>query len=211
MIRNLKVLGLALVAVCALTAMGASAASAAQFTTEEGAAITGVELGNVKFTVTGQEVFCEDSHYTATAPSAAFASITVTPTYNKCKAKIFGSTISASVTGFGAGGCDYTLYADGSNDLNCTSGDVTVTAGTCVVHIPAQKGLKSIAYDAGTSGGKTDQTLTINITKIKETHTDGFLCPLEGSGTTEEGVLEGSVTATGSGAGGSPVDLIVDP
>jgi hypothetical protein len=205
MIRNLKMLGLALVAVLAMAAMTASAASASPtFTTTNGATITGEEVGNVKFTVTGREVICGDVAYIGTAPAASFSSITVTPSYAECG---FGP-LSATIDGFGAGECDFVLRSTGTSDLVCAAGkEVTVTAASCITHIPPQNNLKTITYDTGTApSGKKDLTLTINITKIKETHTDGFLCPLEGSGTTETAVLEGTVTATAS-VFGNPVDL----
>jgi hypothetical protein len=205
MIRNLKVLGLALVAMLSMAAMTASAASASPtFTTTNGATITGEEVGNVKFTVTGREVFCKDSTYTGTAPAASFNSVTVTPSYKECEAP----PVTATITGFGAGECDFVLRSTGTADLDCAAGkEVTVDAASCVTHIPPQDGLGVITYDTGTApSGKKDLTLTINITKIEETHTDGFLCPLEGSGTTKTAVLEGTVTATATFAG-NPVDL----
>jgi hypothetical protein len=190
MIRKLKVLSLALVAICAMGAMTASAASAL-FTTEAGAEIKGEEVGNVLFTVTGREVKCKDSTYVGTAPSGSFAEVTVTPTYKECEAL----GISASVTGFGAGECYFVLHSNGESDLICPEGkSVTVTAGTCVTHIPGQTGLKKITYDT-VEGSPKHLTLTLDIKEIHETHTDGFLCPFESGGTTETAELEGTVTA----------------
>lgn len=213
MIRNFKALGLALVAICAFGVMGASAANARvlHMTTpgNDSADIVGHDIGVVKFTVTGQEVFCETAEYSGASTAEEFTTLTVTPKYTNCKAKIFGSTINATVTGFGAGGCDFLLHSSGISDLKCATGkDVTVTAGTCVVHIPAQDGLGTVEYDTDVSDvtGKEDLTLTLDVIEITENHTDGFLCPLSGSGHTTTGVLEGEITATAL-VDGNPVDL----
>lgn len=202
MVRKLKALGLALVAVFAMTAMSSSAASAATgITTAEGAAIHGTDVATdpVKFTVTGREVVCNSSVYTGTAPSSSFTSLKVIPTYSECT----GAGFSATITGFGAGECYFTLHIGGTADLHCDDGgDVTVDAATCITHIPPQTGLGTVTYTTGESGGKKDLTLDLKIQKIKETHTDGFLCPFEGSGTTETAELHGKVTATAA-----PFDL----
>jgi hypothetical protein len=203
MIRKLKVLSLASVAVFAMGMMTASAASALTFTSEAGAEIKGEEVGNVLLTVTGREVKCADSSYAGTAPAASFTALTMTPTYRECEAL----GISQSVTGFGAGECNYLLHSNGEFDLVCAAGkEVTMTWGTCVTHIPAQNGLGTITYDTAESNGIKHLTLTLNITKIKETHTDGFLCPFESGGTTESAVLEGTVTAKAF-FGGNQVNL----
>ena len=197
MIRNLKALGLALVAVFAMSAMVSSAASASPtITSTAGATIIGEEEGNVKFTVTGQEVFCENAHYTGTAPANAFTTLTVTPEYSGCFAETAIGKLNANVVGFGAGGCDFLLHSTGTADLVCAAGkDVTVNANPCVVHIPAQNGLGTIEYDTKEAGGIKDLTLTINIQNITATHTDGFLCPFGSSGESTGAVLEGNITA----------------
>jgi len=201
MTRNLKVLGLALVAILAMTAMVASAASAhtpAKFTATAGATITAVDTGKVKFTVTGQEVTCEEATYSGVAPAASFESITVNATFNKCKTN-FGE---AKVTGFGEGGCDFKLYANGTADLVCPEGkDVTVDALTCTVHIGSagNQGLGTLTYTNDASG---DVKIGLNVTKITGNHTDGFLCPFGSSGSNSEGVLE---TPAHSGEGANTV------
>jgi len=198
MIRNLKVLGLALVAVLAMSAMVASAASASTFTATKGATITAKDTGKVKFTVTGQEVFCEDATYTGTAPAASFESITVSAAFNNCHTN-FGD---ATVTGFGAGGCDFMLYANGTADLVCPEGkDVTVDALTCTVHLGStgNQGLGTLTYTNDASG---DVKIGLEVKKINGNHTDGFLCPFGSSGSNSEGVLESPaaepLTATAS-------------
>lgn len=194
MIRNFKVLGLALVAVLAMSAMVASSASAAQFTATSGAKIEAKDTSNVKLTVTGQEVTCNSAVFTGTAPAAAFPSIGVNAAYNECKT---GLGTNATVTGFGqhgeGGKCSFTLYAAGTADLNCPAGqEVTVDAATCIVHIPAQKGLGKLTY---TNNGK-HVDIGINVTGITGNHTDGFLCPFGSGGHSTAAVLESSSAVT---------------
>jgi len=185
MTRNLKVLGLALVAILAMSAMAASAAGASTFTATKGATITATDVSGIKFTVTGQEVFCEETTYTGIAPAASFESITISVAYSGCKLPLANATI----TGFGAGGCDYVFYANGTVDLVCPKEqDVTVDSATCVVHIPAQKGLGTLTYTNNEASGGI--SIHINITKITNTHTDGFLCLFGGSGHNAEGIFE---------------------
>ena len=181
--RNLKTLGLALIAVLAMSAMVASAAGAATFTATEGAKITATDSGSVKFTVTGTEVTCGNAVYTGTAPAASFASITVNATFSECKTAIS----SATILGFGAGECDFVLYAGGTADLVCAAGkDVTISAGPCVVHIPGQIGLDTLGYS--NNGSHVD--INLGVTQINGNHTDGFLCPFGSSGNSSEGWLE---------------------
>jgi len=191
MIRNLKVLGLALVALLAMSAMVASAASAHPvFTAPEGSSIKAEDTGKIKFTVTGQEVFCEKAVFTGSAGAAPINSITVNATYEACKS---GLGTTATVTGFGqhgeSGKCNFVLYSTGTADLVCPSGqDVTVDVGPCVVHIPAQTGLSKVTYTNDEKAG--DINIDLNVTEITANHTDGFLCPFGSSGHVKGAVLE---------------------
>ena len=215
MSRNLKVLGLALAAAMALTAVMASAASAvthdpAKFTTTNGATMTAGQKTQHKFTVTGQTVTCNTATFDGVAPGASFAEVAVTATYADCKSEPLG--VSASVTGFGTevgqeNKCWYVLKASGGAELKCDgTGEVTVTAATCQVHVPAQSFASGLTY----SNGKTkvgekevaDVTVAFEVKGIKGNHTDGFLCPFSSGGNSETGVLEGesTVTATVEGA-----------
>ena len=104
MIRNLKVLGLALVAVLALGAMAASAAYAeepAELTTE-GTVLSGSQSGTHKFIANGNEVTCKTATFTGTTKNGD-REPTVKPTYNECHI-IIGFTFNATVTNQG---CSY--------------------------------------------------------------------------------------------------------
>jgi hypothetical protein len=203
MSRNLKVLGLALVALFALSAISASAAFAeSTFTTTAGATLTGNQPTGTtqKFTVTGQTTSCTNVKFEAIAPSADFASVDVAANYEGCTAAGF----TAHIEGFAktaaqigeAGKCWYTLNANGSSALKCNGGDVTVNASPCVVHVPAQSFASGLTFHNSEGVTPDDVTVTFNVTGIRGTHTDGFLCPFGSSGESNEGILEGESTVT---------------
>jgi len=199
MIRNLKVLGLALVALLAMSAMVASAASAAEkFTASsgKGTKISAEDTGNIKFTVTNSTVTCTKAVFTGTAPGESFTEVSVNAEYSGCT----GFGFPATVKGFGQHGeaspCTFNLEAGGNADLNCPAGqDVTVEAGPCTVHVPAQQNLGTLTYE----NRESHVGIYLNVTKIKGTHTDGFLCPFGGSGENSEGVLETPADQTVTG------------
>jgi hypothetical protein len=201
--RNLKVLGLALVAILAMSAMMASAASAASFTSSQATTtLTGEQVTANVFTVNGQTVTCGITKFHAHTSATQVASVTVTPTYTNCKAFGFAE---AKITGFGhygeASKCDYVLYASGKADLVCPAGqEITIEAGNCVVHVKPQTNLGSITYTTGTEFGVHDLTLDLNLTNIHAVTTGGFLCPLgpaEHKTTFTNSTLTGSVTVVG--------------
>jgi len=206
MIRNLKVLGLALVAVLAMSAMVASAASAVPvFEVDEGSTtkIEGTDEGVVELKVTTAGVTCTEVSYTAHATGASVESVTADPSYKGCTGP---AGIEARVTGFGdwsepvSKQCDFVIKASGKADLSCPAGaDVTVEAGGCTVHMGSQTNLGTIEFTTGIKdfgGGvkKHDLILHLNIKKIKGDHTDGFLCPMTGSGESESAELTGTIT-----------------
>jgi hypothetical protein len=178
MIRNFKALGVAAVAVLAMSAFVASAAQA-QFTANEyptsGTATNAV--GNSVFAVDGSNLECA-GHYEGTLKEAS-TTVTVTPTYTGCKAFGFASATVTTI------GCDYVFHDAGANtagtvDVECSAGNVIkIVAGNCEVQVGSQTGLKSITYSNShpTVTVKATVTgITVNATK------DGFLCPLSGTG-----------------------------
>ena len=198
MIRNFKVLGLALVAAFAMSAVVASAASA-QFTSNSyPTTVTAVsELGNDVFTVDGTSVECK-SHFEGTAAEAT-TKITITPTYTNCKA--FGF-LSATVA---MNGCDFVFHSNGEVDVECPTGkNIVITASSCEVDVGTQTGLESVALsnngnhiDAQANVGE----ITANVTK------DGFLCPLNGTGHKAATYTQGEAVTVIPVSGGTNLDL----
>lgn len=136
MIRNLKVLGLAMVAILAMSAMVATAASAQGKLTSDGpVTLDGVEAGAASenaLTSFGGETRCPGSTYTGhevgsttkLVPSGSTA-VTLTPHYNQpnCVSVSGGSSFSSTVD---MNSCDYVL------DLGATSGAGYAVTATVV-------------------------------------------------------------------------------
>jgi len=203
MIRNLKSLGLALVAVLAMSAMVASAAQAVPQYTGSAYPTTGTgsnTSGSETFTTEGGTVQC-DSHFVGTL-SAANSTLTVTPSYSNCTA--FGF-INADVH---ENGCTYVFHASSklgtdhyssTVDVVCPAGaQMVITAATCEVAVPAQTGLSSVTTQNLAGGTVTVvpnvANITMNVLK------DGFGCPFSGTGH-KKGTYHGDVVLSRSGGG----------
>jgi hypothetical protein len=137
MTRNLKILGLALMAALALSAVVASSASAQKLTSDGSVTLkadeTGVETDNALTSESGNKVTCPGSSYTGhkynVTPHALIPSgektLTVTPHYNQANhncqvTAAFGIRYPATVH---MSGCDYVMH------LGATTGGVAHTYG----------------------------------------------------------------------------------
>jgi hypothetical protein len=234
MTRSLKSLGLlvgALLVLCGLMAQGASAHVPARFTAPGGVTtIKGkTDPGTVSvFVVTGQKVECGIEEYQGTVVGTSVESVTVVPTYTECVA--FGF-INAKVTGFGhypasegeGPYCTYTLTADGFAHIDCPPGkDITVEAGTCTVHVPAQTGLGTttpegvptkhpgILYTTENTSERHALTVDVHLDDITATHTDGFACPLSSTGEAAVATLDARIKVWALNALGNNVDITWD-
>jgi hypothetical protein len=209
MMRNLKVLGLALVAMFALSAAAASMASADDLTAEKyPVTLTGDQDNQTDiFTTTAGTVSCKKVGYVGTIAGAT-TEATATPTYSECTALGFPGTIHMN-------GCTYKfkIGASGSTtstvDIVCPAGqEITVTsiaAGTtkCVIHVPAQTGLTHVNW-TNVAGPPKDVTADIEITNLKYTHTAlGTGLGACTGGSASNGKYVGKATVTGE-EDGSP-------
>ena len=162
--RKLKVLGLALVAVFALTAISASSASAAQFTAgSTTGTVTATQIGSHAFVVNAGTVKCTETSATGTYLSASVVEQTVSPTYNGCTAFGFVNTK------IDVNGCTYTLSAaaptaeTGSVVIGCPAGaSIVVTAFNCEVTVPAQTVATGVTYH-NIAGPPDDLLMTLNL------------------------------------------------
>lgn len=215
MIRNLKALGLAVVAVLSMSAFVASAAQA-EATTDKFKAETGnypvsfhgsSAAGNEVFTTEAGKVECASS-YTGSAGEAA-QTVTSHPVYTGCKA--FGF-LEATVN---TTGCDYTFNLTtkietdkyvAHVDVHCESGkSIVITAATCEVNVGSHTGYTDVGIEVMTpASGHKDLTIDATVSGITYTVVkDGFGCPFNGTGAKNGGTYEtGSpVTVTGTGEG----------
>jgi hypothetical protein len=197
MIRNLKALGLSLVAVLALGAMMASAAQAAPFFHSESAPAIqkGTEVEKNKFTTASGTVECA-STFRGTTTSTTTTTVTMKPTYSNCTAFGFvGATIDVNECGYMFHLVENSSPATATVDLECTNAgeEMRITAGFCTVHVKQQSGLAHVTFANGGSKTSRDITATLNVGGIHYVSTSGCF----NSGTHTDGVYEGSVTIKG--------------
>jgi hypothetical protein len=140
--RKLRVLGLALVAVFAMSVVAASAAQAAQFTSSSAGPISGEQIGEVnEFTTDVGQVECEIGTFTGTAATAA-STQTINANYEEC---LVGGLVPATVS---MGTCDYLFKATGKVDVVCgVGGKITVLAGKCTITVGPQTELGNVTYE----------------------------------------------------------------
>lgn len=195
MIRNFKVMGLAVVAVLAMSVIAASAAQAASSFDlgEAPAVVTGTQKTQNKFTVgAGIVTKCETAKYDATTEAKNVQELTVTPTYAGCQ--LAGQLAHIVTTG-----CTYTFTSTATPlqanvDVVCAAGKtITIqqTATGCIVTVGSQATLGKVT--AANVGG-TEVEATNNVEKIK--YTGNASCPVGVNGTFENGTLTGTERLT---------------
>jgi hypothetical protein len=197
MIRNAKLLGLALIAVLALTALGSSSASAAKFTAAKyPVTLSGTQSTSHKLTVGGSTVTCTTATFKGEGKEASETQ-TIFATYTGCTA--FGF-INATVTG---STCDYLLNANGNIALNCTSGDVTVDAGPCTATLTAAKN-QTLTSNTFTNNTPAAGQVTVD-TNVTNAHAEitksEFGCPVA-KGTYATSTYTGSTVVKGTDSEG---------
>lgn len=204
MIRNLKVLGLALVAVAALTAVSASAASAASFhSLQEPTTLKGSAVTNQVFTTPTGTVTCTNVSLVGdSVTKKTTETVTAHPNYTGCSAKIGESNVSAFVD---FTECDYSFPSATNGEgmaeptINCPAGQaihikVTALKANCYT-IPGGQTLNGVRYDNTNKGsGSGDIDVVATVTGI--TAEKAGIC---GSGTVNNATYEGSVTVQGEG------------
>jgi len=231
-IRNLKALGLALVAVFAMSAVAASAAhaTAAEFSWDSGTTqLTGTaasvaEGGTQKFGITGGLLSTSCDTVYANAPVSGTSATSVTTntkvTYTNTVEENAGEkhTCTASTGGkvtVSTTDCNYRFNAgttvtagtsSGTVDIVCPAGSTGITVnspGLCLIHIFAQNGLGPVNYST-MAGPPEDITIEPNVNNITYTHTG--LC---GNATKADGTYTGKVTVKGSNASGGQTNATV--
>jgi hypothetical protein len=227
--RNLRILGLAIVAVMAMGAVAASAATAASKLTApetSGSVIlTAESVSAQEFspTVGGGTVTCKTVNIGLNTQTVNTESITVKPVYGSCK---LNNAIAATVN-FTTNECEY-VFSNGVTsgsattvtvNLNCKSGSagvvIGVTGTNCSITIPTQDVGTAVIDNAGGPGATRDLTLTAGVAPgsitIKSTET-GSECPEPGTHTT--GKYVGNVTIKGfidkAGEEGAQTGILLD-
>jgi hypothetical protein len=183
-------------------------ASPGDFWVEEDASSAGFEAESYPATFSGSSAWqqfameggsleCEAS-FTGSA-SGLSNTLSLAPTYTNCKAFGFASaTVSTN-------GCTLVYGApSGSFGIACPAGNaITVSAGNCVVRIPAQSGLASVSYENVPISGRQGIAIDSNVTGLSyEVTKDGFLCPFAGTGSRTGGKHNGETLVQGFDSAG---------
>jgi hypothetical protein len=207
MTRNLKALGLALIAIFAFGAVAASAASAEtldHFTSSNAkTTLTGEQVGssqeNILLGIKEASSFyvkCENSKvkFHGTVVGTSVTEVTLHPTYEGCVSPIASATVTTT-------GCNYILKGttdeytntsgteegkDATLDIECEiNKSITITTGGCTITIgnvsgpnPVNQNLLGAKY---TNVAGTPKTVTVDVTVDKIHFTSsGFPCALAG-------------------------------
>jgi hypothetical protein len=224
MIRNLKVLGLVLVAVFAMSAVAASAAFAAVEFHSEVATTTlkGEQVGtNVFHAGAGHDVECTTAKYEGTTTAATVPKVEVRPTFSGCRAFGFATTDvnTNSCTLFIEAEAQKGYYENSTHTGVCSAIVLTPTfLGSSVCTVNIKPGTTKYALDLTNEvtidepePKKFVETPTTRDIKVTSTATgvpyeevSGGGCGV-GSGT--NGELTGSVTTKGFNSLGAQVGI----
>jgi hypothetical protein len=139
MIRNLKMLGLAMMAMFAFSAVATSVASAVEpfeFTFGAKSTLTGAQVAsepNEFKTKGGAIITCANAHFDGVGTyENPTTDVTVTPTYSNCVAHVGASTFPATVT---HNGCTYTFTAGTLLETHTGEGSVHLVCPTNPIEI----------------------------------------------------------------------------
>jgi hypothetical protein len=209
MTRNFKTLGLAILALTAMTALMASTANAAAFTGAGGknAVITVDQTLINQFTVTTGTIKCTTLKVPPTTVVNGSTTVTAHPEYSGCKC--FGVNCTVSTMG-----CDYVFHLEAGGksktDVACSAGNAikAVPLLDCTVTIGSQTGLSGVTY----SNGASDIVQTIDVTGSISYAETGTNCVAPGGHA--NGTYEGANTITGfedlAGTEGASLAISVD-
>jgi hypothetical protein len=206
MSRKLKMLGLVVGAVFAISAMSAQAAFAAtEFVAEAGTTtgkITGVQTTGHVFTTNAGTVTCKVAHFEGTFSTNSATTQTVTPKYENCTAFGFiGVPIDIN-------GCTYTFTAAAPGEVVVTCGTkpIEITVPGCTTTVGSQTIKEKNEYTNGTNSatGKMDVTVDTDVTG------GGTITYNECGTVRTNGTYTGQTTVTATNTAGTPIDITVN-
>jgi hypothetical protein len=154
-----RVLGLALVAVFALSAIAASAAMAEKFHAEKAPVkLTGTQLEAHVFKAQAGTISCSKASFSGESLSTAVAELNITAAYSECT---FLGVVGVPVE---MGGCSYQFLEPSAKkgkvsvvgtECTLTAKPIKFTAAGCTVKIAKQANLGTIEYvNKGTGSGR---------------------------------------------------------
>ena len=139
---RLKMLGVTVVAVLALTAVVASAAQAASFHSElEGTTtLNGTQTGNHVFNAAGATITCKNATFTGMQTGKVANDVTVAATYKNCSFLFFNVNVNMN-------GCEYKFHSNNTVDVvGASCKGITYEGAGCKVVVPAQSGLSTVGF-----------------------------------------------------------------
>lgn len=198
MLRNLKTLGLALLAVLAIGSVATSAASATpQLHSEsEHTILTGKQITANELQFDVGVLKCGIANFAGTIAASTVTTVTLTPKFENC-------LLGEEEAEFTHNGCNFTFHIGqdtehltGTVGIECPDEEVIeIDAPECTVTIPPQGPLQGVTFT--NEGAETTRSVIFDI-KINgfdyEEH--GPLCANE-TETTNNGGYAGQVTVTG--------------
>lgn len=173
---RIRIVGLAIIAACALGAVAASSASATKFKCTSYPCMVLAPVTGGSFVVEGTEVKCTGGEFSSGTLTADSESLLVTPIYSSCKAFGFvGATVNMN-------GCNYEFHTNGTVDIEPSGcGPIKITASTCETQVKSQTGLGTVAYDNTEEAGAMVVKVLAKVTGIDATTTkSGIGCPKTG-------------------------------
>jgi hypothetical protein len=218
--HNMKVLGLALLAVFAMTGIAASAAHATKFTATSYPAILTFETDEQRvFTLGGTEITCR-APVSQITMSAAVEALSWNPIYEECKTKL--GEIPFVVRGLAAEeSCAWVFRTFGKLDLECEVNTVVeMESPYCLITIPTQTNHGTAEYTAKGSAPKQELTIDESVKELQYTIDEIKFCKIHLDGshepgkTYEDGKYTGSSTVKAykdeSGKEGAQIGVLVD-
>lgn len=209
--RLKRLLGLAVFSALAISAGSASAAQAAPpefHFAQAPATITGSGAEDV-FTTSVGKMKCKSS-LLGLAEVTTTTTMTLTPEYSGCSFLGLEGTVKTN-------GCTYVLHLVEESspptalmDISCPKEkQITLEAGSCVVHIPAQTGLSHIVFEnLEIEGGPGHMQASVTVTGIEYTLTAG--CPgISKTVTLKSGEYHASWTVRADDSEGHPIGVFV--
>jgi hypothetical protein len=197
-----KKLGIAIVAVLAVTAVAGAAFSSAsepEFRAES-FPVTLEGSGSQKIGSAVGTVNCPTSNQTGTGKSAA--------TWWSMKVSNSGCKIGSLAANVEWGECEIRYYTYSGYYIVCSGGvvKITVISTTCVVELKPQE-LKSVSYEAVGLGTKREIKILPNITGM--TYTQNSKCP-GGAGTFNNGTIGGEILLKGRNEKGEQEGIFIE-
>lgn len=182
MVPRLKIGGLVLIALVAMSTVGASAAQAGKFTASKyPATITGSQIAKHSFSFQTGTVNCAVASFDGKL-EAESETLTVTAEYKECATA--GGAVNVKMNS-----CDYRLRAgetlenervDGSLDVQCNKAGDEIEfiepANGCVVKVPPQANLGTLVY----TNHKVAKDFDLDISIVEMEYTQNEKCAEQG-------------------------------